>query len=127
MAAAPADQPAAALLDQLAARLGGRAPGAVIFGEPVVRQGVTVIPVARIVGFSLGGDAGREPGEDGLPSGVEARPLGFIEIKDGSTRFRPIRGPWLNVVAPLTGGLLAAAAGAAGTVILRRLAHGGKR
>ena len=26
---------------------------------------------------------------------------GFIEIKDGSARFKPIRDPWVDVVVPL--------------------------
>ncbi|KOT52246.1 MULTISPECIES: GerW family sporulation protein [Streptomyces] len=112
-----ADHVSAVLLEQLADKLGRRAPGTVVFGEPIVSQDVTVIPVVRI-GFGFGGNTGRQAGEDGVVGGgVEARPLGFIEIKEGKSTYRPIRDPWGNVLVPLTGGLLAGAA------ILRYLAR----
>ncbi|MGW2225059.1 GerW family sporulation protein [Streptomyces formicae] len=108
-----ADRASAVLLDQLADKLGGRARGTVVFGEPVVSQDVTVIPVARI-GFGFGGNTGQEAGDDGatgvLGGGAEARPLGFIEIRAGRTTYKPIRDPWVNTLAPLTGGILAGAA-----------------
>ncbi|QDQ10995.1 GerW family sporulation protein [Streptomyces spectabilis] len=107
----------AVLLEQLADKLGGRAPGTLVFGESVVSQGVTVIPVARI-GFGFGGDTGQEAGVVG--GGVEARPLGFIEIKEGRTRYKPIRDPWVTALVPLTGGLLAGAA------VLRYLTRRGR-
>jgi uncharacterized spore protein YtfJ len=104
----------ATLLERLADRLGGKASVTAVYGEPVVCQGVTVIPVAR-VGFGFGGGAGRatevsKTGEGGGGGGgAEARPLGFIEIKNGTATFKPIRDPWVDVVVPL-------AALAAGTV-----------
>ncbi|WP_329619131.1 spore germination protein GerW family protein [Streptomyces sp. NBC_01255] len=122
--ATTADHVSAVLLERLADKLGGRAPGTIVFGEPIVSQDVTVIPVARI-GFGFGGNAGQEAGEDSLVgAGVEAKPLGFIEIKDGRTTYKPIRDPWVNVLVPLTGGLLAGAAGAA---ILSHLARRRRR
>ncbi|MFD7052740.1 spore germination protein GerW family protein [Streptomyces mirabilis] len=105
-----------ALLEQLGDKLGGRAPGTVVFGEPIVSQDVTVIPVARI-GFGFSGYTGQEvataeTGEDAAAGGgAEAKPLGFIEIKEGKATYRPIRDPWVNVLVPLAGGLLAGAAG----------------
>ncbi|MEU8975754.1 spore germination protein GerW family protein [Streptomyces monashensis] len=110
----------AALLDQLADKLGVRAPGAIVFGEAVERQGVTVIPVARVgFGYGFGAKAPKESGTD-LPAGGagEARPLGFLEIKEGRAAYKPIRDPWAHVLAPLVGGLLA---GAAGASVLRHL------
>ncbi|GGZ03632.1 GerW family sporulation protein [Streptomyces poonensis] len=105
-----ADQVSAVLLQQLADKLGGRAQGTVVFGEPIVSQDVTVIPVARI-GFGFGGNAGQEAGKDGVAGGgFEARPLGFIELKKGKTTYKPIRDPWVNVLVPLAGGCLAGAA-----------------
>jgi uncharacterized spore protein YtfJ len=116
-----ADHVSTVLLEQLAEKLGGRAPGTVVFGEPIVSQDVTVIPVARI-GFGFGGNTGQEAGEDAVVGGgAEARPLGFIEIKEGKTTYKPIRDPWVSVLVPLTGGLLAGAA------ILRYLARRGRR
>lgn len=32
---------------------------------------------------------------------MEARPLGFIEIRDGTAMHKPIRDPWVDVVVPL--------------------------
>lgn len=94
------------LLERLADKLGGRASVAAVYGEPVVSEGVTVIPVAR-VGFGFGGGAGREVGSaktgegGGGGGGAEARPLGFIEIRDGTATYKPIRDPWVDVVVPL--------------------------
>ncbi|WP_051856139.1 hypothetical protein [Streptomyces sp. NRRL B-1347] len=77
--------------------------------------------MARI-GFGFGGNTGQEAGEDAVVGGgAEARPLGFIEIKEGKTTYKPIRDPWVSVLVPLTGGLLAGAA------ILRCLARRGRR
>ncbi|MFH8749765.1 GerW family sporulation protein [Streptomyces rimosus] len=116
-----AEHVSAVLLEQLADKLGCRAPGTVVFGEPVVSQDITVIPVARI-GFGFGGNTGQQAGEDGVVGGgVEARPLGFIEIKEGKTVYKPIRDPWVNVLVPLAGGALAGAA------ILRYLTRRGRR
>lgn len=77
-----------------------------VYGEPVTADGVTVIPVAK-VGFGFGGGAGREVGTTktseggGGGGGAEAKPLGYIEIRDGSATYKPIRGPWSGVVPPL--------------------------
>jgi hypothetical protein len=121
--AARAGHACAVVLEGLAGKLGGRAPGAIVFGGPVVSRDVTVIPVARI-GLGFGGNAGQEAGGDGLVcGGAEARPLGFVEIKESAAAYKPIRGPWVDVLLPLTGGLLAGAAGAAvlGHLARRRL------
>jgi uncharacterized spore protein YtfJ len=89
---------AATLLERLVDRLAGKATVTAVFGEPVVCEGVTVIPVAK-VGFGFGGGAGRETGTSrtaegsGGGGGAEARPLGFIEIKNGTATFKPIRDP----------------------------------
>ncbi|KOG73314.1 hypothetical protein ADK47_14925 [Streptomyces rimosus subsp. rimosus] len=108
------------MLEQLADKLGRRAPGTVVFGEPIASQDITVIPVARI-GFGFGGNTGQQAGEDGVVGGgVEAKPLGFIEIKEGKAGYKPIRDPWVNVLVPLAGGALAGAA------ILRYLARRGR-
>ena len=62
-----------------------------VFGEPVERDGVTVIPAARVVG---GGGTGN--GEDtrgrrgeGGGLGLIARPVGAYVIKDGEVWWQP--------------------------------------
>ncbi|WP_406405740.1 spore germination protein GerW family protein [Streptomyces sp. NBC_01643] len=102
-----AAQASVTLLERLADKLGGCASVTAVYGEPVVSQGVTVIPVARI-GFGFGGGAGREvatskTGEGGGGGGgAGALPMGFIEIRDGTATYKPIRDPWADVVVPLT-------------------------
>ena len=104
----------------MAERLGAVARAATIFGEPVERAGVTVIPVAK-ARWGFGGGAGhRRKGDDagksgdggperrigeeedggGGGGGVTVTPVGFIEIRDGQAEFRPIRSasfPWMIV------------------------------
>lgn len=94
------------LLERLADKLGARASVTAVYGEPITGAGVTVIPVAR-VGFGFGGGSGREIGSDktgeggGGGGGVESRPLGFIEIRDGTATYKPIRRHWTDVIVPL--------------------------
>lgn len=63
----------------------------VIFSDPIERDGVIVIPVAKIV-YGLGGGKSNQSNEGG-GGGLIARPVGYIEIKDGETHFRSIRDP----------------------------------
>ena len=98
-----------ALAEKLAERLGGSAKAGAVFGEPVERDGVTVIPVAKIkYGFGAGGGAGTDDDGDsagfgsGGGGGVGATPVGYIEIREGHAQFIPIRDPadfWPLVVA----------------------------
>ncbi len=79
----------------LAERLGAAARVNAVFGEPVERDGVTVIPVAR-VSWGFGGGGGGGEGEDeghGGGGGATASAQGFIEIEGGHARYRPIRSP----------------------------------
>jgi uncharacterized spore protein YtfJ len=91
----------------MAERLGAAARAATIFGEPVERDGVTVIPVAK-ARWGFGGGAGSRKGEDGAGGGggAQVTPAGFIELKNGAAEFRPIKTlslPWM-----IAGGLAAA-------------------
>lgn len=71
-----------------------------VYGEPVEREGRTVVPVASVAyGFGGGfgeGSSGDTSGEDGNTSsgsggggggGVVAKPIGALEIADEHTRF----------------------------------------
>jgi len=110
--------PTTALLERLTAELGGRA-STVVYGEPVTTEGVTVITVAE-VGLGFSGTAGPEAAADegSAGGGVRARPRGFIEIKNGTASYRPLRNPWLDVAVPLASILV----GAALPLLARRLA-----
>jgi len=96
--------------EKLAEKLGASAQAAHIFGEPVERDGVTVIPVAT-ARWGLGGGGGkrglasRQEGMGG-GGGVVVQPAGYIEIKGGETRYRPIVDPKLVIGAALAGGFL---------------------
>ena len=65
-----------------------------IYGNPIERDGATVIPVVQ-VRYGFGGGAGRKQslGEEGTGAGGGAivTPVGFIEIRDGAVKFRRIR------------------------------------
>jgi uncharacterized spore protein YtfJ len=91
----------------MAERLGAAARAATIFGEPVERDGITVIPVAK-ARWGFGGGVGSRKDEDGAGGGggAQVTPVGFIELKNGTAEFRPIRTfslPWI-----IAGGLATA-------------------
>jgi uncharacterized spore protein YtfJ len=117
--------PANELLEHLAAQLGTKASVSAVYGQPVDRENVTIIPVAK-VSFGFGGGAGTGTkgsdtsnggGGGGGGGGVQAVPLGYIEIKDGNAVFKPIRHPMMDVIVPL----LVLAAGSTAPRILRAI------
>lgn len=62
-----------------------------VYGEPIERDGTTIIPVARVQWGFGGGGIGRGPLErGGGGGGAQAVPTGFIELKNGVAEFRPI-------------------------------------
>jgi len=89
-------------IERIAGRLGLHASASAVFGDPVDRDGVTVIPVAK-VRWGFGGGSGRgieegsETGEigegSGAGGGVMASPVGYIEILDGQATFHRIKDP----------------------------------
>ena len=86
------------LLDQIGQSVGKRAQVSTVFGEPVEREGLTVIPVAKArFGFGGGGGSGgREGGEGsggGGGGGGVVTPIGYIEVRDGSAEFKRITTP----------------------------------
>jgi uncharacterized spore protein YtfJ len=84
------------LLSALAERLGAEFTASNVFGGPVERDGVTVVPVAT-ARFGFGGGAGADPrkGQDGAGAGAGGivAAAGYIEIKDGDSRFVPVVHP----------------------------------
>jgi uncharacterized spore protein YtfJ len=61
-----------------------------VFGTPIERDGITLVPVAWIVGGGGGavGGAPESPG-DGAGFGVVSVPIGAYAIKNGEARFIP--------------------------------------
>jgi uncharacterized spore protein YtfJ len=104
-------------VERLAARIGARARAASVFGEPIERGSVTIVPVAKIR-WGFGGGAGaEEPGKlvgGGGGGGVRATPVGYIEIEGSETRYRAIRDPSSYVPLIIAGGV-------AGCLLLRGL------
>ncbi len=118
----PADasqNPTGGLLGRLADAIGARVGASSVFGVPVERDGVTVIPVAGSR-FAFGGGGGSSPGDAGTDTGEGgggagwSRPLGFIEIRDGHTRYR-------RIVDPLEVGIAAFLIAAAAAILARAL------
>lgn len=109
-------------LDAMAERIGARASVTAVFGEPIERGDVTVIPVAR-VRWGFGGGQG-EGGEAGGPTGsglgggggASADPVGYVEIGPAGATFRPIVPPYPSPFFLLASGITAA-------IVLRSLAR----
>jgi uncharacterized spore protein YtfJ len=98
---------------KLVETLGGTAAAKAVFGEPVERDGVTVVPVAT-VRYGVGGGGGRGPGRRrrggeeaeqvgyGQGGGLQAAPVGYIEIRDGQASYTRISDPArILLIAPL--------------------------
>ncbi len=99
------------VLESLAQNLIGDASVRKVYGEPIVTQGKTIIPVARVA-FGFGGGYGEKnkrasqrkdapgasPNEEasgkdgggGMGGGMMARPIGVIEVTPEHTRFIPL-------------------------------------
>jgi uncharacterized spore protein YtfJ len=60
-----------------------------VYGDPVERDGVTVIPAAAVRGGAGGGGEGAENGSGGGGFGIVARPIGAYVIRDGTVSWRP--------------------------------------
>ncbi|WBL37178.1 spore germination protein GerW family protein [Tepidiforma flava] len=107
-----ASSASASFVERIAARIGLHASAAAVFGDPVDRDGVTVVPVAK-VRWGFGGGAGRGidgDGDDGdigegsgAGGGVMASPVGYIEIQDGQATFHRIKDPASLVPVILAG------------------------
>ena len=93
-------------VERLAQMVSSKANAAIVYGERVERDGVTVIPVAKVrYGFG-GGFAHKAHGTDGGGGGgVQATPIGYIELKNGAAEFRPIRDPSAVARVVVFGGL----------------------
>src|SRR2546430_568029 len=81
-----------------------------VFGTPYEKNGVTIIPAARIAGGAGGGGDQQEPQAGGVGFGVSARPVGAFVIKGGEVSWQPsldlnrviLMGQVVGIVALLT-------------------------
>jgi uncharacterized spore protein YtfJ len=95
-------QDGSALADELLQRIGQTvgdgAKVSTVFGDPVERKGITVMPVAKArFGFGGGGGAGARGGDQGSGGGggggALVSPVGYIEVHDGTAQFKRISSP----------------------------------
>jgi uncharacterized spore protein YtfJ len=117
--AAEADAGSDDRFNKLVNSLGGTATASAVFGDPVEKDGVTVVPVAR-VRYGVGGGFGRGPGRKkrheesaeeqvgyGQGGGVQATPVGYIEISGGEAEYKrivdPVRPLAVIMLFPLVG------------------------
>lgn len=83
-----------------------------VFGEPYEKDGVTVIPAARVRG-GVGGGGGEAPEGEGSGTGtgtgfgLSAKPFGVFVIADGDVTWRPA----VDVNRMILGGQLVVIAG----------------
>ena len=96
-------------LEGVKSALSDRLSAQTAYGEPVQVDGVTVIPVARVMlGFGAGGGVGEAKhsgnGEDAPPptgggggGGGVVQPLGFIEVSSTGARWVPLEPPVAEV------------------------------
>ena len=130
--------PLEGFVERMAERVGAKASIKTVFGDPIERDGITIIPVAKVrwgfgggagsgpvpVGPGRAGDAGTIGASDisqggsgsGGGGGVAADPIGYLEIGPDGATFRPIA-----PVMPSPGFLLAA--GLTVSLVLRAIAR----
>jgi uncharacterized spore protein YtfJ len=66
-----------------------------VFGPPIERDGMTVVPVAKVQGGGGAGGGGSAQGQhagesgSGAGVGVMAKPLGVFVIRDGKVSWQP--------------------------------------
>jgi uncharacterized spore protein YtfJ len=105
----PSSGRGSSFLERLAERIGGAASSALLFGAPVEHDGVKVIPVAK-ARWAFGGGGSSQDGRgegSGGGGGAWVSPVGYIEMKKGGSRFRPIHGPAARLPVVIAGGLFA--------------------
>src|SRR5688572_2161294 len=95
----------ASLIEAAGERMGATLGAKAVFGAPVKRGDVTVIPVARAAwGFGAGGGVseteGGEPATGGGGGGGGAAvPMGYIEVTDQGVSFQRIDDPLRRAAA----------------------------
>ncbi len=60
-----------------------------VYGKPIERDGVTLIPAAAVQGGGGGGTGGPGDAASGTGWGLRARPVGAFVIRDGEVSWEP--------------------------------------
>jgi uncharacterized spore protein YtfJ len=77
-------------LDELMRRMRDQVTVGRVFGEAIDRDGVTVVPVARVMGGGGGGQGSDEAQQgEGGGFGVVARPAGVYVVRGQHVTFKP--------------------------------------
>jgi uncharacterized spore protein YtfJ len=93
------------LVERLAERTSATARASAVFGEPVKRGDVKVIPVAR-ARWAFGGGSGDSPEGSGAGGGGAGwvTPIGYIEVREDGVEFKRIPDRrWMGVAAAAVG------------------------
>ena len=107
------NEPLDKMLERIAERIGAQANVKAVFGEPIQRGDVTVIPVARLR-WGFGGGSGSAPATldgpapgngTGAGGGVIADPLGYLEVRSDGASFVPLGSPYMNPALVFATGL----------------------
>ena len=81
-----------------------------VYGSPIEKDGLTIIPAASVWGGGGGGGGPAESG-GGAGFGVRARPVGAFVIKDGEVTWKPAldetRIAMRGMLVPIVGMLVA--------------------
>jgi uncharacterized spore protein YtfJ len=99
-------------IDELLARARETVTVRMVFAEPYEKDGLTIIPAARVVGGGGGGSGRDKEGRrgDGGGLGLVAKPVGAFVIKDGQVRWHPaldVTQLVTTIGAVIIGGLMA--------------------
>jgi uncharacterized spore protein YtfJ len=98
------------LIDSALEHLRTSASVKTVYGEPMVIDGKTVIPVAKVAYAFGSGNGKKEKGErqtaeqgEGAGGGLSAKPIGVVEISGKETKFVPIGTTKKLAIAGLVG------------------------
>ena len=78
-------------IEELFAQAKNSVEARMVFAEPIERDGMTVIPAARVAAGGGGGNGRDKQGQQGEGGGLglTARPVGAYVIADGKLRWEP--------------------------------------
>jgi uncharacterized spore protein YtfJ len=95
-------------IEELFARAKNSVEARMVFAEPIEKDGITVVPAARVAVGGGGGNGSDKQGRQGEGGGLglTARPVGAYVIANGTLRWEPAVD--VNRLMTVAGGVLAA-------------------